>query len=916
MSKSAMTAFPDPKISGFETRSRMEILATILLPTLFGLGAILPAGCQRAEKSSALGSTEFVPANRLPNPSFETGIDGWTYSDGFTVSGGAKITTEDAFDGKNSLNLTLPDGIESSQRYVGVHSYWLPADSGSTMTLSVYARALDGSPELTLGFNNSNKSETFKVGREWQRYAFTEVLKLRQPSEIVEIRLTSPGAILVDAVQLELGDSTRFGPTDPVEMGFYCDRSPSLACPGEETTIGFDLYAPSVCPAPPRDLKVVWEYGDHENDTLSRESFSYALQPGETIRERMTWKAPEAPGLYHWRAILVSDGRELARRDHSIAVVPPQDSPSESEKMGFFSFCSAPANVRLDAACARYMGVSTLRLIGAFNPFADYSQEEILESALIDYLHERGFGLYVNFGKHGNSKKLLRLFKKPGWRNRFSRFLALIAKRYHGKIQGYEIWNEPSAHVDAKKYVEFHSMCYRALKKGSGEVLVGGPSVMGKSPDWLKETLDAGLGKSLDAITIHGHMRQTPEQGVPQYIVRVMGPQFELLKKHGVGNLPIWDTESGYQIFEEGLPLGAPRWYYKTAREQAMFSVRQHLMMLAGGFDMKSHFIMNSMAMQACSPFRQDALRGARPLAVAYAVMTSELRKARADQMYLDLESRIYAYRFAAEDGERWVIWTPGAPTTLHFPPPLPERVITMYGREGLIKSADDGWNLEVGPEPRYLHVREGGLDLSRAQRKGGRSMNFQPDNAEWHKQSQSAFEDDEVDARRPPVKPSWVLSADDARHVSWYPGVVEAKGARRSQVLALTDKPGGRGGASVVFHFMVDKEEAGQYEIWGACAPVFFKENTKLAYALDGLSAIEVQGTDVPETYEVEYGEGRKVGLVWERFGTVNLSAGTHTLTIGLAAEQKGDPANVYHQFLDEVIFHRTAPRSDSARD
>ena len=845
--------------------------------------------------------------NLLANPSFEVGVDGWTFEDRWTVKGSRAITEDAAFHGKRSMKLTMPPGGASGVRRVGVHTDWISLDSGQTAALSVYARALSGAPEVTLSFRYSRAGKTFTLGKKWTRCVLTDKLKLRNPYEVAKIQLTAPGSVLIDAAQLEIGEPTEFQPQPQAELGLVSDCLPSLIHPGEKTVVGFDVYRPSTEESPASDLTVTWEYGDHETPVIRRQEYAVEVAPGRHHSRRIPWTAPEETGLCHWRAILRDGERKLAERKYAMGVVPPQPG-YEPGPHSIFGFCITFSDIRFSVESARRMGIPRFRLIGNVSPFFPRGDEKPWpEEPIINFLHENGFPLSVNIGRHGNSKKLIRKFRQNWFRERLKENLEELARRYRGKIQAYEIWNEPSAHLDADDYVEFHTFAHAALKHGDPDALIGAPSVMGKEPKWLRQTLAAGLGDVLDVVTIHGHMRQPPERGVPQYIGRVMGPHQSILKKHGVDHLPIWDTESGYLADDAGVPKTAPRWYYKSERVQARYSVRQYLMWLAAGVDVKYHFLMSSLHQGLHSPFRKDALRTARPLAVALAVMTSRLRDAEPEQMLLDKKRRVYFYRFASGSGPAWVAWALNKEYQLKLPLPAPTRAATMYGRE-LTPEIDEEqkvWTLNVSPEPVYL-MTDAELDTEEIVLRDGNALALKPDRGEWHRKTAEREQAGTDGALSPPVEPAWVLTPADARWHNWVPGVVPAKGAHGDRILALTSKPKVGRKLAVEFHFPIPQEEAGRYEIWAAVAPVFFKENTTLAYSLDGQPALSVKGTDRPETYNVRYDGDKKAELTWERFGTVALTPGVHTLHVYSAAESEGGKEDTYHQFIDQLVFHK----------
>jgi hypothetical protein len=170
-------------------------------------------------------------------------------------------------------------------------------------------------------------------------------------------------------------------------------------------------------------------------------------------------------------------------------------------------------------------------------------------------------------------------------------YASTVASRYRRRIRAYEILNEPDLPgfftgnvADAVAMVREAAL---AIRSADSTALIVGPAISGPhGVKWLEDFLDAGGGKYLDVVSIHGYMgqRQPPESALDLYEgVR------ESLQRHGLGALPIWNTEVGWQITNRiGIPAGgdtapAPAEGALSAQTAGEFVARTYLAAFGAG---------------------------------------------------------------------------------------------------------------------------------------------------------------------------------------------------------------------------------------------------------------------------------------------------------------------------------------------
>lgn len=132
------------------------------------------------------------------------------------------------------------------------------------------------------------------------------------------------------------------------------------------------------------------------------------------------------------------------------------------------------------------------------------------------------------------------------WRN----YVRTVATRYKGQIRYYEIWNEPNLQRFYSGSVEqmliLAREAYLILKQVDPLIAVVSPSATGANSglSWLEEYLRRGGKAYADVIGYHFYV--APKS--PEAMVRLIRKVQQIMKKYGVSNKPLWNTEAGWPI--------------------------------------------------------------------------------------------------------------------------------------------------------------------------------------------------------------------------------------------------------------------------------------------------------------------------------------------------------------------------------
>jgi hypothetical protein len=129
------------------------------------------------------------------------------------------------------------------------------------------------------------------------------------------------------------------------------------------------------------------------------------------------------------------------------------------------------------------------------------------------------------------------------WRD----YVRTVALRYKGRIQTYEIWNEPNEKGffsgTPESLLALQREAYHILKEVDPGNVVVMPAVT-QSFKWLDNYLALGGGKYADVVGYHFYV---PNEA-PEALVPAIGEVRSLMRKSGVGDKPLWNTETGWWI--------------------------------------------------------------------------------------------------------------------------------------------------------------------------------------------------------------------------------------------------------------------------------------------------------------------------------------------------------------------------------
>jgi hypothetical protein len=203
----------------------------------------------------------------------------------------------------------------------------------------------------------------------------------------------------------------------------------------------------------------------------------------------------------------------------------------------------------------------------------------------------------IDMARARGLKVLAQVGMVPGWANgergtatppldpaEFGRFMGWLGAHLRGRVQAYELWNEPN-HLEfwngsASEFVGMVRAAYPRLKAMDPKtpVVLGGVSY--NDSGWLRQAYDAGVGGYFDILATHPYL--APADLPPEtadsttadiYLLTHVESVRELMISRGDGAKAIWFTEFGWSSHENA--GGEPNWERGvTDQQQADYLLR------------------------------------------------------------------------------------------------------------------------------------------------------------------------------------------------------------------------------------------------------------------------------------------------------------------------------------------------------
>ncbi len=124
-------------------------------------------------------------------------------------------------------------------------------------------------------------------------------------------------------------------------------------------------------------------------------------------------------------------------------------------------------------------------------------------------------------------------------------FVTALVQRYKGKIEVYELWNEPDQDSSVSNMANFVALTQRfhdVIRANDPAALIASPAATGDM-SWYDGYWASGGVKDIDVVAFHGYLSGvSPEELDSQLVTPLKG----IVSKHGLSSKPIWDSEGSW----------------------------------------------------------------------------------------------------------------------------------------------------------------------------------------------------------------------------------------------------------------------------------------------------------------------------------------------------------------------------------
>ena len=292
-------------------------------------------------------------------------------------------------------------------------------------------------------------------------------------------------------------------------------------------------------------------------------------------------------------------------------------------------------------------------------------------------------------------------YNMEDWRN----YVRAVAKRYKGRIQHYELWNEPNIpgffSGSPETLVKLAEETYRILKEIDQANELAAPATVGGGAEhlaWLDRYLAAGGGKYMDALSHHYYVAHTAPEATLPLVDKVR----KIAAKHGLSNLPMWSTEAGWWIdHSDGTVTKeemVPGWKKVNAIDAAAYVSRALILGWAAGLERYYWFAWDNYSMGLIEP----TTKAIKPAGLAYARTVEWLQGS--VMVGCEVSNGMWVSTLNRPNGGKArIVWLEEKPPK-HWSPPRDWGVTkaeTLGGKSQTLEASSA--RLQIGQEPIYL---------------------------------------------------------------------------------------------------------------------------------------------------------------------------------------------------------------------
>jgi hypothetical protein len=310
---------------------------------------------------------------------------------------------------------------------------------------------------------------------------------------------------------------------------------------------------------------------------------------------------------------------------------------------------------------------------------------------------------YVSAAEQHGTNVLLPLAMSPGWAaargqvnaepkdlEDWRTYVRTVVTRYKGRIQAYEIWNEPNLRDfwtgRTDQIVVLTKEAYQIIRSVDPKAVLVSPSATAAyGVPWLAEFLKQGGGQYVDVIGFHFYV--DPHTLSPEDMLPVIRHVQQVLSENGAENKPLWNTETGW--------LRPAK--FDSDELAAAFLARAFLVSWVSGVQRFYWYAWDNQYTTIIT--YNESTRSVTPAGYAFGVIQQWLIGATMDSCAATPD-HTWTCQLNRSGKNEWIVWNPDGKRLFTVPHAWHVRDTTILLHDSRPLT---GSNLEIGPVPTLL---------------------------------------------------------------------------------------------------------------------------------------------------------------------------------------------------------------------
>jgi Glycosyl hydrolases family 39 len=272
------------------------------------------------------------------------------------------------------------------------------------------------------------------------------------------------------------------------------------------------------------------------------------------------------------------------------------------------------------------------------------------------------------------------------WRD----YVRTVVTRYKGRIQAYEIWNEPNLPDfwtgNTDQMVALTKEASAIIHSVDPQAIVVSPSSTAEyGIPWLLEFIRKGGAKYVDVVGYHFYVSPNTKQ--PEDMVPMIQRVRDVLSDSGLGNKPLWNTETGW----------LPPARFDSEDVAAGFVARAFILGWAAGVQRFYWYAWDNRSLAIVT--YNEAERRLTPAGNTYKLIQQWLVGAKMDSC-VESADHIWTCELSRAGKKQWIVWNPQGTRKFDVPGAWHVKNAMPLLHE---QSSLTGPTIEIGPIPTLL---------------------------------------------------------------------------------------------------------------------------------------------------------------------------------------------------------------------